>query len=157
MPASDSSRAVPPVDTISMPRSVSPLANSTSPRLSDTVSSARRIRTSPGCTTSLVLVSVASDIRSLLDQHPPGTIRIDAHGPPCQELDRPWQQLVLDRVNRVLCRVDVRRIGKLEGLLQDDRPAVDLDVDEVDCDAAHADARLDRLFDGSDTRKSRQQ
>src|SRR5690349_16813448 len=157
IPASESSRAVPPVETISMPSSVSHFASSTSPRLSDTVRRARWIRTSPGCTTSLELVSVASDIRSFLDQHPPGVIRIDVHGPPCQKLDCPRQKLVLDRVNRIFNRVDLRRIGKLEGLLQDDRPAVDLNVHEVDGDPTHANTRVDRLLDGPDTRKRGQE
>src|SRR5919204_3837729 len=137
MPASESSRAVPPVETISMPSSARPRAKSTRPRLSDTVSRARRIRTSPGCTTSVGLDSVASDICSLLDQHPSRILRVDAHGPPGQEGDRTRKQLVLDRVNRLLYRLDVRRIGKLEGLLQDDRPAVDPLVHKVDGDSAH--------------------
>ena len=41
--------AVPPVETISTPSSARPRAKSTMPRLSETDSSARRTRTSPGC------------------------------------------------------------------------------------------------------------
>src|SRR5579862_1771046 len=49
-PADASSRAVPPVETSSTPSSARPRANSTMPRLSETESSARRTRTSPGST-----------------------------------------------------------------------------------------------------------
>ena len=48
MPASSSSCAVPPVETISIPSSLRPRANSTMPVLSDTDSSARATCTSPG-------------------------------------------------------------------------------------------------------------
>src|SRR3954454_2419621 len=47
-PASRSAVAVPPVEISSMPSSDRPRAKSTMPRLSETDSSARRIRTSPG-------------------------------------------------------------------------------------------------------------
>jgi len=47
-PDSVSSRAVPPVETISIPSSDRPCANSMIPVLSDTDSSARAIWTSPG-------------------------------------------------------------------------------------------------------------
>jgi len=47
-PADSSSRAVPPVETTSTPRSASPRAKSTIPRLSDTDSRARLMRTAPG-------------------------------------------------------------------------------------------------------------
>jgi hypothetical protein len=43
-----SASAVPPVDTTSTPSSVRPAAKSTMPRLSETDSSARLIRTAPG-------------------------------------------------------------------------------------------------------------
>src|SRR4051812_23896462 len=46
-PASWSSRAVPPVETSSTSSSARPRAKSTMPRLSDTDSSARRMRTAP--------------------------------------------------------------------------------------------------------------
>src|SRR3954447_10855095 len=48
MPASVSALAVPPVETISTPSSASPRAKSTMPRLSETDSSARWMRTAPG-------------------------------------------------------------------------------------------------------------
>src|SRR3954451_22187917 len=47
-PASVSADAVPPVETISTPSSASPRAKSTIPRLSETDSSARWMRTAPG-------------------------------------------------------------------------------------------------------------
>ena len=47
-PAPSSSWAVPPVEMTSMPSSVRPVAKSTIPRLSETDSSARRMRTAPG-------------------------------------------------------------------------------------------------------------
>ena len=47
-PAPSSSCAVPPVETSSTPSSARPGAKSTMPRLSETDSSARRIRTAPG-------------------------------------------------------------------------------------------------------------
>ena len=48
IPAPASSRAVPPVETISTPSSSRPRAKSTIPSFSDTDSSALRTRTSPG-------------------------------------------------------------------------------------------------------------
>src|SRR3954451_14301673 len=51
-PACASARAVPPGETISTPSSASPRAKSTTPRLSDTESSARRTRTAPGSVSS---------------------------------------------------------------------------------------------------------
>jgi hypothetical protein len=47
-PALSSSCAVPPVETTSTPSSARPVAKSTIPRLSETDSRARRIRTAPG-------------------------------------------------------------------------------------------------------------
>src|SRR3954470_21550105 len=131
MPASPSSRAVPPVETISAPSSWRPRAKSTSPRLSDTVRSARRTFTSPGWITCMGLDSVASDISSLLHQPPARIVWIDPHRPAREEPDRAREQLVLDRVDGFLDRFRVRRIRKLESLLQDDRPAVHALVDEV--------------------------
>src|SRR5919197_650533 len=99
MPASPSSRAVPPVDRISMSSSFSPRAKSTSPRLSDTDKSARRMRTSPGWMTSVGLDSVASDISSFLNQHPARILWIDPHRPAREEPDRAREQLMLDRMD----------------------------------------------------------
>src|SRR5919198_473092 len=156
MPASSSSRAVPPVDRSSTPSSVSPRAKSTSPRLSDTVRRARRMRTSPGWMTSAGLDSVASDIDSLLDQNPARIRRIDPNRPPCEKPHGAWQQLVLDRVNPFLDRLDFRRIGKLERLLQDDRPRVDALVHEVDGHPCDANPVLERPLDRAEAPEGRQ-
>ena len=59
-PASLSSRAVPPVETISTPSSVRPRAKSTIPRLSETDNSARATCTSPGATGWYLPASSAS-------------------------------------------------------------------------------------------------
>src|SRR3954454_14091267 len=72
-----------------MPSSASPRAKSTSPRLSETVKSARLICTPPGSVTSTALSSVVA-IRTLLDYdltrgrrvHPHGALFIRRHTPP---------------------------------------------------------------------------
>src|SRR5215213_5918010 len=131
-PAPSSSRAVPPVDTISTPRSARPRANSTSPRLSETVSSARRTRTSPGCETSTGPWSVVA-IPASLDDHPARRSRVDPRPSGRDQLDRTRQQPVLDLVHPFLDRGDVVRIRKnVECFLQDDRSGVDALVDEMD-------------------------
>src|SRR3954451_12510403 len=101
--------AVPPVDTISTPSSASPRANSTSPRLSDTVSSARRTRTSPGATTSSASGSVVA-ILHLLDDHVSRRRRVDPHRTRGEQLDGTRQQTVLDLVDAIFDRGDVPRI-----------------------------------------------
>src|SRR6185503_7995349 len=150
MPSAASSRAVPPVETISTPRFASPRANSTSPRLSDTLRSARRIRTSPGATTPAAGCPTSA-IR--LHPHLPRIVRIDRHPTRSDQPYRPRQQPVLDLVETLLDRVDlplahsldVAMVGKLERLLQDDRPAVHPLVQEVDRHAGHLHAVLERL------------
>src|SRR3954471_3270069 len=134
MPWSRSSRAVPPVETISTPRSASPRANSTSPRLSETVSSARRTRTSPGWLTSIGPWSVVAIANPLpLDHDLARRLRVDPHPPGGDQTHGTRQQPVLDLVHAFLDRGDVTRIRKnVEGLLYDDRPGVDALVDEVD-------------------------
>src|SRR3954468_1397151 len=124
MPARSSSRAVPPVDTISTPRSASPRANSTSPRLSDTVRRARRTRTSPGWVTSTGPWSVVA-IGASLDDHGTGRVRVEPDPAGRDQVHGTRQQPVLDLVDAFLDRGDVARIRKdVEGLLQDDRPGV---------------------------------
>ena len=59
-PAAASACAVPPVETSSMSSAARPLANSTMPVLSDTESTARRMRTSPGCVTGRTIVRTRS-------------------------------------------------------------------------------------------------
>ena len=67
MPAPASSRAVPPVETISTPSSPSPRAKSTIPAFSETDSSALRRRTSPGAERSIP--SVATGPRLAFGEH----------------------------------------------------------------------------------------
>src|SRR4051794_26783521 len=154
-PAPSSSRAVPPVDTISIPSSASPRANSTSPRLSDTVSSARRIRTSPGSTTSRASESVVAMRSHLLNDHVPRRLGIDPHGPGRKQPHRARQQPVLDLVDAFLDGGDVPRIRRInrERLLQDDRPRVDPLVDEVHAHPRLLHAVLDRLLDRTHARE----
>src|SRR3954464_11840065 len=73
-PDSRSATAVPPVEMSSMPRPARPRAKSTMPRLSETDSSARRTRTSPGAVTSLsaTLDEPGSAMRARIRQHPAG-------------------------------------------------------------------------------------
>src|SRR4051812_48449985 len=148
MPWSRSSRAVPPVETISTPRSARPRAKSTSPRLSETVSSARRTRTPPGSTTSSASGSVVATTH-LLDDHVPGRLWIDAHGALGDQLHGTRQQPVLNLVDPVLDGGDVPRIRRIdrERLLQDDRARVDALVDEVDGRAHLLDPVLEGLLD----------
>ena len=76
IPWSRSSRAVPPVETISTPSSARPRAKSTMPRLSDTESSALRTRTSWGC-----VVSAAPAMCPSIVKAPAGkTRRVSEHG-----------------------------------------------------------------------------
>src|SRR4051812_32821246 len=158
MPSRWSSRAVPPVDTISTPSSLSPRAKSTSPRLSLTVRSARRTRTSSGAVTSTPVPSlVATSISSLYD-NPARRRRVDAHRTRGDQPDRPRQKLVLDGVNPRLDCADVESIRiDLESLLRDDRPGVDALVDEVDGHAHHAHPVVERLLDRVEPRERRQE
>src|SRR3954470_4056508 len=158
-PAPWSSRAVPPVETISTPRSASPRANSTSPRLSDTVSSARRTRTSPGWLTSIGPWSVVAIANPLpLDHDLARRLRVDPHPPGGDQTHGTRQQPVLDLVHAFLDRGDVTRIRKnVERLLRDDRPQVHVLVDEVDGHAHHRDAILDRLLGGPEAGEGGQQ
>src|SRR3954465_7705261 len=138
MPWSRSSRAVPPVETISTPRSASPRAKSTSPRLSETVSSALRTRTAPGCTTSGTRSSVVPI--GFLHDHGARVARIRVHSAGGDQPHRPGQQAVLYLVDASLHGGDVTRIRNgVEAFLQDDRPAVDALVHEVHRDPHDAD------------------
>src|SRR3954452_18608084 len=75
-PDERSETAVPPVDTSSMPSSASPRAKSTIPRLSETDSSARRTRTSPGAVSAVwaTLEEPGSAMRARIRQHPAGPL-----------------------------------------------------------------------------------
>src|SRR5688572_11970196 len=133
-PASASSRAVPPVETSSIPRSASPRAKSTIPRLSDTESSARRTRTSPGCV-----------IRA---HHTAATLQNDrAAG---DQPDHVAQQVVLERPQRLADLAHVRGPRQLERALRDDRAGVDARVHEVDGDAEDLHAVRECLLDRAD-------
>src|SRR5919202_6814923 len=107
MPASASSRAVPPVETSSTPSSVRPRAKSTSPRLSETVSSARRIRTAPGCVTSLAIPSLVPIV--LLDDHMPRIFGVNAHPARRDQPHDPRKESMLDLVDACLHGGDVTR------------------------------------------------
>src|SRR4051812_44920096 len=156
-PAPSSSRAVPPVDTISMPSSASPRAKSTSPRLSDTVSSARLICTPPGSVTSTALSSAVA-IRTLLDYDLARRGGIDPHGAGREQPHHPRQQAVLDLVYLVLDSGDVPRIRiNREGLLHDDRAGVDALVDEVHSHAHLLDSVVERLLDRAHAREGGEQ
>src|SRR5829696_10069280 len=93
-PASLSADAVPPVETSSTPRSASPRAKSTIPVLSETESTARAIRTSPGCVTPS-LASGAHDT-SRCDQYAARMVRVEPHGVARDQRHRLAEQVVLD-------------------------------------------------------------
>src|SRR5947209_8772260 len=144
MPACSSSAAVPPVETISTPSSRNPRAKSTIPRLSETVSSARRTFTSPGLVTAAAPPSVVAIDRLLVDYDTPRRVRIDLHRSRREQPHRTRQQPVLDLVDLSLNLRDVPSIrNNVEGLLQDDRPRVDPLVDEVNGDPHHRHAVLE--------------
>src|SRR4029453_7985998 len=112
----------------SPPSSVSPRATSTSPRLSDTLRSARRIRTSPGATVPAT-GGCASTIA--VHAHESRLVADDGAAPRRDQADGLGQQPVLNLVKMLASRSDVAMVGKLEGFLQDDRPAVHPLVHEV--------------------------
>src|SRR4051794_15903943 len=152
-PASFRCFAVPPVETISTPSSRRQRANSAMPVLSETVISARLTRTSARAVTS-----TSETVRtSLIDDHPTRIGGIHAHLPPGYETYSSWQQLVLYLVDKLLHNGDVPRIGKVEGLLKDDRPAVDAFVDEMDRNSGNFDPVFQRLLDHVDPLEGRQQ
>src|SRR3954454_17451345 len=122
----------------------SPRANSTSPRLSDTLSSARWIRTSPGATVS----AAGGPVSAIgLPAHQRRFVRIQRHAPRRDQPHGAWQQPVLDLLEVPPGRRDVAMVRKLERLLQQNRPAVDALVDEMDRDAGHLHAVVERLLD----------
>ena len=74
-----------------------------------------------------------------------------------EERDRPWQQAVLDRVDP---RGEAGLIvagNDRDRLLDQDRPAVERLVDEMDRDTGHRDAVRQRVGDRMGARESRQQ
>src|SRR5919106_1181365 len=126
MPSAASSPAVPPVETISTSSSARPRAKSTSARLSETLRSARRMRTSPGAVTSVPRGSI-----DIVDPHDARVCRIDADPAGGDQADGTRQQPVLHLVHTLLELGDGRRIRKLQGLLKDDRTIVQVLVHEV--------------------------
>src|SRR4051812_15988520 len=156
-PAPSSSRAVPPVDTISIPSSASPRAKSTSPRLSDTVSSARRTCTPPGSVTSSALSSVVA-ISHLLDDHLARRAGIDPYRAGREQPHGTRQQPVLDLVDPILDSGDVPRIRiNRESLLHDDRAGVDALVDEMHRHPHLLDAVVECLLDRPQAREGREE
>src|SRR3954453_1323596 len=115
IPACSKAAAVPPVDTSSTSSSASPRAKSIRPVLSDTDSSARRMRTSPGCVTRGTLT--IDDDSARQRRVPPDR----AGGDPAHRLA---QQLVLERPQGGVDLVARLGAGKLDGALEDDRPGV---------------------------------
>src|SRR3954454_24028717 len=156
-PAPSSSRAVPPVETISIPSSARPRAKSTSPRLSDTVSSARRTCTPPGSVTSSALSSVVA-IRHLLHDHLARRVGVYPHGTGREQPHGTRQQPVLDLVNSILDSGDVPRIRiNRESLLHDDRAGVDALVDEMHRPPHLLDAVVECLLDRPHAREGREE
>ena len=151
-PAASSADAVPPVEMISTPSSESPCAKSTMPVLSDTESTARRMRTSPGW-----VIAPPRDDSQRRDQHAARVGRVDADGVARDQAYRLAQQLVLDRAQRVADRGGLGRLGEVERALEDDRAGVDALIDEVDGDTEHLHAVGERLLDRPDAGEGRQQ
>src|SRR3954447_2605302 len=117
MPWSRSSRAVPPVDTISTPRSASPRAKSTSPRLSDTVRRARLTWTSPRWLTAALPPLVVA-VNFLLEEHAPAAGRIELRPTSRQKAHCLGQEAMLDLVDPFPGGGDPARIAfDREGLL----------------------------------------
>src|SRR3954469_7163788 len=146
-PAAVSSLAVPPVETISIPSSARPRAKSTIPVLSETDSSARWIRTSPGCVTA---AGPSSGGTIASDDDAARVGGVERHRTAGDQPDRLGEQLVLDRLQRRVDGVRVGRVRQLDRALEDDRPAVDPLVDEVDRHAEDLDAIGERLADRAD-------
>src|SRR3954470_9233385 len=121
IPAASSSRAVPPVETISIPSSLSPRANSTIPVLSDTDHSARATCTSPGLAKWALATASSTAPRLSVDDH---ATTLDSHHAACDEVDRAGEQLVLDRPQPVVDGLRIGGLGDLHRPLEDHRAAV---------------------------------
>src|SRR5919106_954519 len=100
MPAPFSSAAVPPVEMISTPRSASARAKSTTPRLSNTVSRARSMRSSPaaGACKALVCVSAIALQGAFVDTHEAWVFGIHADRTLGDQADCSGQKLVFGAV-----------------------------------------------------------
>src|SRR5690348_8477610 len=132
IPPAASSRAVPPVETISTPRSASPRANSRIPVLSETDRSALPTRTSPGATgayraTDWMPCSISPTLP--IDHDTARVCLIEAHRAASKEAHRLRQQLVLDRTQMDEHVGRVASPRKLNRALEDHRTAVDALID----------------------------
>ena len=144
---------MPPVETISIPSSARPRANSTSAGLVGH----REQRTGyldlagGNGAQSRVRCSVRplhdglGLYRSITTRRGLAGSKLTA--PRGEQPDRLGEQLVLDRVQALEHRVRIARVGQLDRALQDHRPGVDAPVDEVDGDAEHLDPVGERLLD----------
>src|SRR5450755_501905 len=134
-PASLSALAVPPVETISIPSSTSPRANSTTPVLSDTDSSARETRTSPGAVVGSPDIAAVSSIAMPTlpgDDHATRVLSVESHVTPRDQAHRLGQQLVLDRMQPSGHVLRPGGIGNLDRTLEDDRAGVDAAIHIMD-------------------------
>ncbi len=143
-PASRRARAVPPVLTSSKPRATRPRPRSARPVLSETDRSARR-------------GTGASAVRAAAVE--PRAPRAGGHGDGAgdERGDGRGQEPVLDGVEAHQQRRLVVVGQDRDGLLGDDRAAVERRVDEVDGHAGHGDARREGVADGVQARERRQQ
>ena len=138
-------------DDLDARAATSPRAKSTSPRLSDTLSSARRMRTSPGAAD---LPRAAATQSSSTPPHQPRVRRVEPHAPRGDQAARHAAAAGARPRGRAARSPRCPRwIRKLERLLKDDRPAVHALVDEVDGHAGHLHAVLERLLDRPETRE----
>src|SRR5688572_6427773 len=113
MPAASSSRAVPPVEISSTPIAARPRANSRISVLSATESSARLIRSGlAGAAGSGTPTSTVSLIA--LDPHQSWVCVVDPDPSGGDQLDRSWQQLVLDPVHLRLELLDRPSVCQLD-------------------------------------------
>src|SRR6476646_11247879 len=142
-PASRSAVAVPPVERISTPSAVSPLAKSTTPVLSETEISARRTRNCPSPRLSC-WVSVAG---SVIDRDLARVAGVDPNPALRDHADRLRIQLVLDGVDGGLQHPAFAADRHRHPPLQDHRPGVDPLIDEMDGDPGLLHPRLERLAD----------
>ena len=147
---------MPPVETSSTPRSTSPRAKSAIPVLSETDSTARAIRTSPGW------VTPSLHRRGRYVTAPPATRRgcpgSSVTAPRAISDDRLAQQVVLERAQRVAHGSAASvGAGQLDRPLGDDPARVDALVDEVDGDTEHLHAVVERLLDRADAGEGGQQ
>ena len=84
-------------------------------------------------------------------------VRIEPNGAPRDQPDRLREELVLDGVQALEHGVGVGRVRDFDRPLKDDRAGIDPVVNEVDGDAEHLDAVVDRLLDGGEPGKRGQQ